>query len=591
MMLRLLAAAMACAALDTLAEEPARTPPEPDPVAWAVLRTPLPADQGPCAVAKAADGTARVALFSREGAKCPAARVSDDLVTLDELVETLTMSHGAARGDAPAPGALGPNVERALARLVDLRLIVHEAYDMGLVDEVAEAKKAVTELEAVSLRTLLERRASAAAAPDPAEVERLTRDAVREWNLFSLLFPKRKDAEAFRARAAGAPSFEKLAREEIAKKRAQGTGETEWVRASAMLPQLRTAVAKLKNGAVSPAVAVEKGFVVVRLVGARYPDADAERERAAARSASLERQRFLAVERLYADLEKKHAKIDRKLLGALDFEAKKPGFAALQKDERVLVRYSSGAPLRVSDLAGALSKKFFHGMERPIEEQRVNTQKPVVFQELVRARVAELEAAEQRLSEAPEYVKAMTEYRRAVAFSTFVEKVLVPGVKVTEQDIRKEYDAHQAEFLQPEMLKLDGLAFTSAAAARSGLERLQGGTDLAWMRGNAEGQAKPDAVAIQLDGRTVSVSALPPVVRNALAGATKGDLRLLEDSGVHYVVKVVDQVPARTRPYEQVRDDLAKRLFNERVTRAVQEYADKLRKERTVEIFLVRVES
>lgn len=583
----LLAAAMILAAPIASAGEPSPS----GPVAWAVLKAPLPAGApAGCSASARDDGTVRAELFTPGGAACAAARVGEEYITLADLAETLAMSHGAAArvpGAPQAPGGLAANVDRALSRLVELRLVSQEAREMGLLDDVADAKKALEEFEATSLRSLLERRATADVRPDDAEVERLLREAVREWRLLSVLFPKKADAAAFRRSVRGAGSFERLVRAAIAAKKAEGTGEPEWVRAQAMLPQLRAAVARLKSGGMTPAVAVEKGFVVARLDGVRYPDSAEARE--AARRTSLERQRFAALERYHAALVRKHAQVDRDLVRRLDLEAKVPGLEALRADARVLVRFSSGPPLLVSDLVSAVAKKFFHGMERPIEERRVNARKDEVFESMLRERVAALEAAAQKLADTSEHRRAMAEYGRAVAFSTFLEKVLVPGVNVTEQEVKRHFDEHQAEYADPQMYRLDGLAFSSAPAAAAGAAKLRDGTDLGWLRANAEGQAK-DA-GLPLDGRTVSASTFGPALRGALAGATKGAVRVHEEGGVHYVIRVLDELPARVRPYAQARDAIAKQLFADRVTRSLHEYTEALRKANKVEIFVVRIEN
>ena len=63
------------------------------------------------------------------------------------------------------------------------------------------------------------------------------------------------------------------------------------------------------------------------------------------------------------------------------------------------------------------------------------------------------------------------------------------------------YEKRKAQFTSPQMYRLDGMGFGSAKAAQAALEKLKAGTDLEWLRANAEGQLKPEEQAFQLAGR------------------------------------------------------------------------------------------
>jgi hypothetical protein len=558
--------------------------------ARAVLKAPLPPDAPPGCLAERGEGeTVRAGLFSPGGAACPVARVGEEIITLEELAEALASSHGDPRAPGSAAKGLGASLEGALTRLVDLRLIVQEAEEMGMLD-IPDVRAAIEEFEAQTLRAQLERETVRDVRPDPAEVERLRRGAVRELRVRSLLFAKREDANAFRRRAIVRGAFERLAAKAIAGKKAEGNGRPEWVSAASMAAPIRAALDEAGRGALTPPVRIDRGWVVARLEGVRYPNVPGARE--ASRRQSLELRRYAGVERAYAALERKHATVDRALLARLDLEAKEPGFAALSGDRRVLARIAGGDPITVADLAAAVARKFFHGMDRPIEEHRVNAAKRDVFQALLRSRIAAREIAARKLADTEIHGKEMDEYRRALAFGTFVEKVVVPDVRVQEEEAQRWFDEHRAEYTAPRMYRLDGLGFGSQAQAQAAVERLRAGTDLGWLRANAEGRVDEDELRLSLDpARTVSESTFGPALAKALAGARRGDLRLYADGTHHYVISIVDEIPPAVQPYAEARESVAKRIFAERVARAVREYADALRKAHRVDVFIVGIES
>jgi len=560
-----------------------------DEGAFAVLRAaPTPARAG-CAVTRAKDGELHAALYAEETAACPVARVAGDEITLAELTNALATQH-LARGAKAAHGEKPKGMDFAptLDRLVDVRLLVHEAREMGLL-ELPDSKDALEAFRDSTLRTMLQQESARPVKADPAEVDRLFKAAVKQWKLRSVMFAKEEDAKAFGAAVAKGGPFEALVKAAAAEKKAEG-GEPIFVAPARMVPELATAAAALKSGQVGPPVKVTGGWVVMKLEGIRYPeDAKALEE---ARAKSLAEQQHRAVQKLHEALVKKYAVVDRKLLDGLDLEVGgEAAFQALAKDPRPLATIRGEPPLTVGDVTSDIAKKFFHGIGDPIKEHRVNKAKADTFEILLGARLFGREARERRLDQRPAFQRRVAEYERVLAFNTFLERVIIPGVKVVEPEVQARYQARQAEFTSPQMYRLDGLAFSSAAAAQAALEQLRGGTDPDWLRANATGLLKPEAQQLRFDGTLLSAATLPASLVKALAGAQRGDLRLhaSDDGRQHSVVRVLDQVAPGTKPYPEVRETLAREVEAEKIGAAVRDYAAKLRGVQPVDVLIGRM--
>jgi hypothetical protein len=180
-----------------------------------------------------------------------------------------------------------------------------------------------------------------------------------------------------------------------------------------------------------------------------------------------------------------------------------------------------------------------------------------------------------------------------LAFNTFIERVVVPGVKVTEGDAKALYERRKAQFTTPQMYRIDAMAFDTGGAAQATLEKLRTGTDLEWLRANAEGQLPPEAQVLQFQGAPVSVNGMPPSLVKALTGAQPGEYRLYatDDGKQHYVLRIMGQVPPSVRPYVDVREELAREVESEKIGAAVKDYAAKLRKVQKVDVLVVRIAS
>ncbi|BDG05246.1 peptidyl-prolyl cis-trans isomerase [Anaeromyxobacter oryzae] len=543
-----------------------------------------------CRATRVDDRLVRVALFSPESEECPVAKVADEVIVLRDLAQALELGHLQRPAHAAAP-ARRPDMDftPALDRIIATRLLIQEAREMRI-DADPKFRSAVDDFKASRLRTMLQREATRGVKPDPAEVERLYRDAVREWKIKSILLEKEDAAKAFQAALKAGGSFDALAKKYVADKKAKGGGPAEFVPPKQILPEIKDALQGAKPGVPVGPVKIASGWVMLRIDGTRYPPGDAA-AREQARAQSIARKEREAVRSFYQSLVARYANVDAPLLKQLDFEANgEKGFKALLEDKRPLATIRGEKPITVGDLTREVSMKFFHGLETPIQQRRVNREKNDTFEMLLGARLFAKEASARKLDARPEFLRPVEEYERGLTFDTFVEKVIAPDVKVTEQDAQRYYEQHKGEFTAPQMYKLDGLAFRTMPEAQAALDKLKAGTDFVWMQSSAPGQIEPEKRKLQLDGRTLSASMMPRELAQALAGSRSGEYRLFAASDAEaYVIRVIEQTPPAAQPYVDARETIAKKLWNERLAVAMRDYADKLRKAQPVEVLITRV--
>ncbi len=127
--------------------------------------------------------------------------------------------------------------------------------------------------------------------------------------------------------------------------------------------------------------------------------------------------------------------------------------------------------------------------------------------------------------------------------------------------------------------------------AQTAVEKLRAGTDFKWLKANTEGQLKDSERTVVLDGGVVSARAMPAEFVKGLAGAKKGDLRLYTERDQHYLVHVLDVIPASEQPYAEVRESIVQKVAADRIGKAIKETADKLRATYDVKVFITRIGS
>ena len=132
------------------------------------------------------------------------------------------------------------------------------------------------------------------------------------------------------------------------------------------------------------------------------------------------------------------------------------------------------------------------------------------------------------------------------------------------------------------------LAFAKRGDAETAIEKLRKGTEFQWLSANAEGQVDSNSKGLlTFDGKLLTTNDLPEGVQKAIHGARAGDFRLYESShGYFYVLAILDVIPSRPQPYEEAKEMVAKKVFDEKVKKAVEDYADKLKAVSNVKVYL-----
>jgi PPIC-type PPIASE domain len=529
----------------------------------------------------------KVPLLDDRFASIPVAVLGDEVLTMRDLGDALATSHqDRKKAKAGAVGS-GSEFQAILERIVDMRLIVLEAREMGL-DQLPEVAQGIASFKERTLRTVLRQQVVADVKADPKKAESVYRDMVREYRLLSLFFDKKEDAEKLPELLAGGKKLEDVAKQLVAEKKAKGDGVPHDVPAAALAPPIRIALESTQAGALTAAIPTGKGFVVARLDEVKYPENDGKRAEAAEEAQVLaEKERWST---FFYGLAQKTLKRDDKLVKAVDFEAKKPGFEALKKDRRVVAQIKGGKPITVGALAVETETTFFHGIRQGIDEKRVNEQKWKSLDKLVYNQVLDQEAARRKIAETEEYQREVERYSRSVLFGTFVQRAILPDVKVQEEEVQKYYEAHKAEFTYPGFYKLEAVAFASAKQAQAAFDRLKAGTDLKWLRANVEGQLRGEDRTLQLDGTTFAANSLPPALAQSLANAAAGDYRLFPLGNQYYAIGVLEVTPPKAQPVDEVKADILKKLMDEHMTASVKDWGAKLRKVHATRIFVTQIE-
>jgi len=510
--------------------------------------------------------------------------VNGDAITMDDLGRELASLHM----ELAPPGAMvqkkDPTV--VLDRLINIRLIVQESRNIGL-DELPQVRKELDGFRDAALRTVLFTERVKELQPDAEDVEAAFRQLVNEIRVSSALFETADAAAEFEKAVRAGAEFNVLSDEMLSAGTAVNRRESEFLTLADLVPEVGEIVGKMKKGDVSAVLPIGRSFTVLRLEEVRFLE-DPE-ARMQAEEAILRRTRDDVSKAYREELVEKYAKTDEELLEKLDFESEEPGFDALREDTRPLATIKGERPVTVAELAAALEAKHFHGVDRAIKGQRLNSKKLQVTQLLVASRVVSKEARRLKLDETESYRRVIENYENEMLFGIFVEKVIKPDIEITESELKEYMDEHIDEYMLPGMIQLEALVFSDNESGGGALAKLRDGADLQWMRDNAEGRLEPDAGGelLSFPESLVMTSFLPAGVRDAVDGAARGEYRSYEPpDGAYYVLFVREAVPSRAKEYVSLRKELAEKVFAQKTRNAVDDWAAKLREASDVRLLV-----
>ncbi|OGP95341.1 MAG: hypothetical protein A2157_10215 [Deltaproteobacteria bacterium RBG_16_47_11] len=508
--------------------------------------------------------------------------VNEEPITLDEFNRELGILHQGRVGEKKVGEE---KTLELLNRLIIGRLIVQEARRMGL-DELKELKERVDVFSTVTLRDELIERQVKNIKPDEKEVERLYRESIKEWKIKSILFEKEEDAKAMEDVLKGGKDFDEILKRFLADKKGKGSQEGNYLKDKELLPEIAAAVSKMKIGSTSSVIRIKSGFTIFKLEGIRFPEDPEAKTRA--RAEALRQKQKEALAKYEKALKTKYVKVNDPIFKSLDFESKEPGFEKLMKDKRVLAEIKGEKPITVGEMTGYMRQQLYHGVERAVEAKRLNKRKSQVLDEILHKRILRKEALRLGIDKTESYKNNVKEYENSLIFGAFVQKAVAPDVKLKEEELKANYEEHIKDYTYPEMMKIVSLVFGKRDDAERAVVNLRKGADFQWIKENAEGQVDQNTKGVLIfDGRLLTVKDLPEGVSKAVTGAKTGDFRLYESPENHYYIFCVQEViPSKPQPYAEVKEKIAKKIYNEKLTKTVEEYAGKLKALSDVKIYL-----
>ena len=421
------------------------------------------------------------------------ATVKETPIFMEEFNEALSSLHGHGGGEDSLKKTGKIDYDAPLKRLIDIRLALLEAENIGLGD-LPEIQEQINAYSRQGMRQLLLEKVGKDVQPDKKAVDSFYKKVITQYVLQSLKFNKEEDAKAAVAELKAGKDFTMVAAKAIGEKKAEGNLEPEAHKPTEMLQEIGATLVKMKKGELSPIVPIPGGFVLMKLKDLRYPEDPATRKKIE-EEFKKDQQRAAQV-KYVRGLLAKYTKVDEKLLKSINYEGKEPDIENMLDDKRVLATIKGEEPVTVGVLAAELKKKIFHGTEKLVGTGKLNKNKVAALDSLLANRVMAKEALAQGIDKTAVFKNSVEEFRKSMLFGAFMTKVIIPNMKIEEDEISQYYKEHPEEFVSPSMVRLKSMVFSAKGDAENALAKLRKGTDFKWLATNEAGQVDENSEGV-----------------------------------------------------------------------------------------------
>ncbi|HEB76595.1 MAG TPA: hypothetical protein ENJ04_09610 [Nitrospirae bacterium] len=492
-------------------------------------------------------------------------------ITEEDLRYSLQIAH--RREDLSSAGEL--SLTGFVQKLIDDTLIIEEARRMGL-DQDPRVRKSV---DAFVLRESVVRlyaeEVSSRVSVSEEDLRRYYKKNYETFELGIIEVGSKEEAEGILEQLGKGADFRELAAKYSTDLTARNGGDIVLTRRS-MPPDIGDAVAGLNPGEVSDVMRIRDKFYVVKLYSRKEaPDEKFDDVRNAVEKA-VRKQKEQARADEYLDLLRKRAsiRVDEELLASIDLDNRDA--SGEWADSSAVVAEVDGSVLTAGELLSMAAS--YRGKPK---EYIVNS--------WVDRKVVDLEALRRHYDTAPDLKSRIERYEAQVLKQAFIDKVIFPQIKVSEQILRDYYEEHGSEFAGPERFRIQQITVASLDQAREILRSLEEGADFSWL---AKERSIDSAAQEGGDAGWLVLDELPPPARDAVKGLEPGAVSPVFRVGDSYrVIRLLARAEGEVKDFAQVRDAVFKAYVREELKRLMDRYVSRLRAEARIRVYEDAVKS
>ncbi len=502
--------------------------------------------------------------------KMPIARVNGDPITVQEVLSVFNDRHSGHSK------FLGGDVElrKFLSIVLDDRLLVQEAYEIGLDQDPAVVQAAERIERKRIVQTLVREEIEIKARPTEDDINRVweTLDTIRQVRQITVR--TRAEAEEIRAAVLRGADIDYFARN-CSTSRSRLNGGHLMVMWGNFAETWEEAVFPLEPGEVSPVIETPEGFDVI-LVENRVQTARPELASVKADiESTLYKRRLEARKREYAEVlwTRYHAELaplsrDPRVLGALLAEA----------PETVVATWEGGGKLTLADSFSAEDLQQLAAFPAGLATDEIEKRIRVTVNEPLVA----LDGKARKLAERPDIADEVSSVREYTMEAILYRDHIFKSMDTTDDEVKAYYDAHKTEFQSPARRRVAQILVATEAEAKALRAKLDSGAEFETLAR----QSSRDFVTAPKGGDLgwITAEKVPPSFAEILTLLAGQVSKPVDDAAGWHLIKVLETEEQTIRGFDEVKEQVKNRVLDTKKRAARSTWVEKLRAVSKIEI-------
>jgi peptidyl-prolyl cis-trans isomerase C len=511
--------------------------------------------------------------FMTAGEK-PVAWVDGVPVTEGDLKEALKITH---RTEAVRPGE-HLDLMDYVNKLIDERLIVQEAYRMGLdKDPWVQNKMHEYKLRESVVRLYKEEVQGRVRVSDD-EMRRFYNEQMEETHIRQITVGTEEEALNIRDQIEAGSDMAALAREHSIDMFKDKGGDRGFLRRWQLPESARDAAFSLKDGQITPVIKNSSGYQIIKIEEKKpAPEKSLEEIRQVVeKHLRKKKEEGLSLEVLKRYHKQADIVISEDLLAELPFSIDAAKDEKWAKDERPIVKIGEEI-LTVGQFCQQL---------KDIPESKLVTDNPLALKRRfvdnwIDRKLVDIAALNRHYEQGEDFGRLLKYYEEYLLKKLFAQKVIYPQIKVSDELLKDYYDKHRDKYLKPGQYRIRQLTVTDEAQARTILEQLRGGADFAWL---AKNKSEDSLAQKGGDRGWISEDKLSFFSKAVSALKVGENSDVLSEGDAYYIVKLEAKSDVDYEDFEQIKDVVRKDYIKENYEHLWTDYAKELRQDAEVKI-------
>lgn len=493
------------------------------------------------------------------------AKVNDDVITMEDLRREFKKRHGGHE-----KFLMGEEETRKfLNRVVDSRLLIQEAYRIGLQEdpEIQEPtdqfrEKTITEL-------ILKKEVEDKSKATDGEIQAIYDQKLEELVLVQQIVVSSKgEAEDLLRRLQANEDFESLAREKsIAPSKIYG-GRLPYLGWGSMDSEWEQNVFSLSPGDLSPVFKSKMGYEIVRMIEKKKPpkpDINAVRSRI---KSILERRKLEARGKEFMDsLQNQYG------LQFTRYDLTLENMKKVKEEKRQdPVASWNGGNLSAYVLASQLNFDTLSSLPSDHAEREIKGVLGVV----VNQKLVLKEALARGYDKDPEAMEKIRHYQEGLMENKLYGKYILTDMKATEEDLQKYFEQNRNQFVFPEMRKVAHILVDLLDTAKEVLKKLREGASFE----SLAREYSKDTQNAKRGGEVgwIQKGEVLPLIEKTAFSMNSGEVSdpVKTDLGYH-IVKVLEIRLSQPKDFSQSKNEVEKKVLQKRREEKVRFWVDKLK--------------